>query len=130
MYLAGLMLLYQSIYNVTRLDMFRYAFGILGLTFIARSVLGAMIIIKGVYIHRIHGNISTALVVYGFTGTALILLGHGLDVQPAYMVEAGFVLLALAGLALINNFVRLSKLKARERELVREYGGTGTASDS
>jgi len=130
LYFVGLNFLYISIHTITMIDMFRYAFCIVGVTLIALSVLGVMTVIKGVFVFRTHGKISTAIIVYGFGGAALILLGHGLDVKPAYMVVAGFVLLGLAFLGMTLNLIKQAKLNARERELLQEYNKAGISPES
>ncbi len=119
-YVISLMCLFLFIYYPMDIPgIFRYFSGILGVALMTLSILGAVVIIKGVYKHRTHGNIAAAIVFYGAIGAWVVLLASGSS-EPLIAI-LGTLLLVGAFTKMILNLIKQSKLDAREQLLKQEY---------
>ncbi|MBW7995625.1 MAG: hypothetical protein FVQ81_03420 [Candidatus Glassbacteria bacterium] len=119
LYIIGLRCLFQVIYNPTIVDIYRLFAGILGVALISLSILGTMVIIKGVYKYRTHGNIAAGIIFYGCIGAWAVMLTSGTD-NPIF-ATLGTAILVLGIAKMVANLIKQSKLNYREQLLKQEY---------
>ncbi len=118
-YAIGLISLFLFFYFPIGLGIYRIFCGILGLTLITLSILGIVIIIKGVFKYRTHGNIGAAIVFYGFIAAWIALLASGSS-EPLIAI-LGTLILVGAFTKMMLNLIKQSKLDTREQILKQEY---------
>jgi len=118
-YIISLICLFMFFFCPTIVGTYRYFHGILGVMLITLSVFGAVVIIKGVYKHRTHGNIGAAIVFYGSIGAWALLMAGGASNPLIATLGTGILLLGIT--KMVCNLIKQSELNSREQILKQEY---------
>jgi hypothetical protein len=118
-YVIGLISLFVFFYIPNTLGIYRNFCGILGVVLVTLSIFGAVVILKGVYKHRTHGNIGAAIVFYGFIAAWVALLAT--ESSEPIIAILGTLILIIACTKMILNQMKQSELNTREQLLKQEY---------